>query len=223
MTLSQHFVSSGQELRLLKSNVELIAPTDEKPYYSISIENEAKTCKIEIAAGKSFPPVPIEIHPLHPDWESHKPKASEWVTISHADRCECTWWSSNPKSFFDLWQEIHIELRHNSASDQASYAFYPKFSYLDIGEDLAHASLMASIAVGKEVPSCYEDLVKTWGTNRAKRALGVTVHEYANAPTPDDSDVTDDELPDLIDGEGEGDDDDDEDDEDFDPGNLYWP
>ncbi|KAI0454588.1 hypothetical protein F5B21DRAFT_504282 [Xylaria acuta] len=156
-------VSSSHELHLLKSNAVLVPPTDEEPCHQISMTNNG--CTISIAATKPFP-VPIHIHPLHPDFKEHKPKPAEWVSITHKNRCECAIFSRQVPDFFEAWRHIHLTLRYKSG-DNASYAFYPEFEY-EVGEALAHASLTASLALGKPIPSCYEYLIKDFGTPKLR-------------------------------------------------------
>ncbi|KAI1308860.1 hypothetical protein F5Y03DRAFT_404662 [Xylaria venustula] len=141
----------SSQLHLLKSNAVLIAPTAEKPYYSIEMTNEDSGCRLSIAALK---PLPDPILVGHPDWkEKLKPRPEE-----------------ETKQVFETWQNIHMALRHLS-SDNASYAFYPDFEY-EQGEALAHASLVASLALGKPVPRCYESLIRKFGAPKLQAELG---------------------------------------------------
>ncbi|KAH8160586.1 hypothetical protein CIB48_g7652 [Xylaria polymorpha] len=153
-------VSESHELHLLKANAILIQPTDEKPYHQISVINQETECAISIAATKPFI-VHAWNHPFHPDFQSLKPKPEEWVSVTHGEDCKCASFSRQVEDFFDTWRRLHETLRYKS-DDNASYAFYPEYEY-EIGESLAHASLVASLALGKPVPSCYDYLIKDFG------------------------------------------------------------
>ncbi|KAI0491150.1 hypothetical protein F4859DRAFT_35840 [Xylaria cf. heliscus] len=156
------------DLRILKTNAAIIPPTDERPYYQVSVAGQ-KGCTVSIAATA---PIPVYIHidPLHPDFKASKPKPEEYVTVSHAEYCRCARYSLKEKDLFKIWQDIHLTLRHEKGNDQASYAFYPEFEY-ETGESLAHASLTASLALGRSVPRCYKYLVKTYGTRERRQEL----------------------------------------------------
>ncbi|KAI1753383.1 hypothetical protein F4782DRAFT_93336 [Xylaria castorea] len=158
----------SSSLHLLKSNAVLVPPTEEKPYHQILVKIEETGCSVSIAATKPLT-VPIHIHPLHADFKKHKPKPAEWVSVTHNYRCECASFSKHVVGFFEVWRHIHLTLRHKR-DDNASYAFYPDFEY-ETGEALAHASLTASLALGKPIPECYEYLIKNFSTPKARGAL----------------------------------------------------
>ncbi|KAI0552613.1 hypothetical protein F4679DRAFT_581515 [Xylaria curta] len=182
-------VSPSHELHILKSNAVIIPPTDEKPYYQVSVTSEETGCSICIAATKPLE-VPIHISPVHLDFHKHKPKPTEYVSVSHTeDRCECATFSM--KEIFAVWRHIHLTLRH-SPNDNASYAFYPEFEY-ETGEALAHASLTASLILGKSTPECYNHLIRNFGNPRLRHALkhsDLRSEYYADNDDSDDSDTS---------------------------------
>ncbi|KAI1746268.1 hypothetical protein F4680DRAFT_15271 [Xylaria scruposa] len=184
-------VSPSHELHILKSNAVIIPPTDEKPYYQVSVTSEETGCSICIAATKQLE-VPIHISPLHPDFHRQKPKPAECVSVSHIkDRCQCALYSISRKELFAVWRQIHLTLRYNP-KDNASYAFYPEFEY-ETGEALAHASLTASLALGKSIPECYNHLIKSFGNPRLRRVLKYSdlgSNYYDDSDDSDDSDTS---------------------------------
>ncbi|KAI1824722.1 hypothetical protein F4861DRAFT_231114 [Xylaria intraflava] len=143
------------QLSLLKSNAAITPPTSTKPYYEVTVTSPASRCKVTIAATKALPD-PIYRHVRPP------PEASEYVSLHHTWYCTCNPRAKSAQYLFDLWQRIHRALRYESG-DQAAYAFYPEFKS-EIGEALAHASLAASLVVGRRVPERYNNLVQTHGT-----------------------------------------------------------
>ncbi|KAI1191015.1 hypothetical protein F5B17DRAFT_384190 [Nemania serpens] len=149
------------QLHVLRSNATLIPPTPSEPFYKVSVTNPKTDCTICIAATKPFPD-PILIHPLLPNYRKLKPKPAEWVSIMHAGLgCGCVDYAFEEEDLFDTWRHIHLQLRHQDGDD-ASRAFYPEFEY-EVGEALAHASLVASLAVGRPVPESYDGLVDRFG------------------------------------------------------------
>ncbi|KAI3324915.1 hypothetical protein HD806DRAFT_459080 [Xylariaceae sp. AK1471] len=184
------------DLRLLKSNAVLHLPTDEKPYYQISMTDRKGKCEIKIAVTKPFPnPIP---HPQHPDYVRIKP--TEYIWFRHRlgkrfNECGCASFSKNVNELFEAWQHIHLTLRYKG-KDNASYAFYPEFEY-ELGEALAHASLVASLALGRAVPECYNDLIERFGAKVLREALEkeergeyVEIDEDVEDPVDDFEDLT---------------------------------
>ncbi|KAI0865708.1 hypothetical protein F4860DRAFT_526158 [Xylaria cubensis] len=177
-------VSSSHELHLLECFAVVIPPTDEKPYHQISVTSEAG-CSICIAATKPLLTL-IDIPPSHPDFHKHQPKPAEWVSVSHVkDRCGCATYSKQAKELFPVWRHIHSTLRYDP-TDNASYAFYPEFEY-ETGEALAHASLTASLALGKPIPECYDRLIRNFGTPKLKKELNQRDSISNNYANSDDS------------------------------------
>ncbi|KAI0875538.1 hypothetical protein GGS24DRAFT_288778 [Hypoxylon argillaceum] len=156
------------QLRLLKSNAVLVPPTAEAPYHQISMTNSATGCTILIAATKPFPSL-VHLHPNDPTYQATKAQPDDYVSVSHGEGCTCASYSKDPSELFLVWRHIHAELRYNP-TDQAAWAFYPEFEYED-GEMLAHASLTASLALGKQVPECYDAYGREFGTPAMVRAL----------------------------------------------------
>ncbi|KAI1199887.1 hypothetical protein F5X97DRAFT_321900 [Nemania serpens] len=149
------------QLHLLRSNATIIPPTPSEPYYKISVSNPKEGCTICIAATKPFPD-PIHIHPLLPNYDKLKPKPIEWISIMHTNLlCGCVDYAWSEEYLFGIWRLVHLELRHRDADD-ASRAFYPEFEY-EVGEALAHASLVASLAVGRPIPEIYDELIQPFG------------------------------------------------------------
>ncbi|KAI0445509.1 hypothetical protein F4803DRAFT_570907 [Xylaria telfairii] len=153
-------VSESHELHILKANAVLIQPTNEKPYHQISVTTGEAGCTITIAATKPFI-VHAWNHPLHPDFQKLKPKPEEYVSVIHAENCKCASYSRQVDDCFDTWRHLHESLRRK-IDDNASYAFYPEYDY-ETGEALAHASLVASLALGKSIPGCYHFLIRDFG------------------------------------------------------------
>ncbi|KAI1110906.1 hypothetical protein F5Y14DRAFT_465093 [Nemania sp. NC0429] len=146
---------------ILKSNATLIPPTPEEPYHKISVTNPKTGCTICIAALKPFPdPLLIDL----------RPDPTDWISITHASpHCGCVGYAFEEGLLFKTWRGLHLKLRHQE-KDLASYAFYPEFEYAR-GEELAHASLIASLAVGRRVPEYYDCLIEQYGTLRQIRLL----------------------------------------------------
>ncbi|KAI0977142.1 hypothetical protein F4678DRAFT_411998 [Xylaria arbuscula] len=165
----------SSQLHLLKSNAVLIAPTAEKPYYSIEMTSEESGCQLCIAALKPFPDPLLLL----------KPRPEDYVLCNHVSlTCPCASFSWDTKQFFEIWQNIHMALRYQS-SDNASYAFYPDFEYEE-GEALAHASLVASLALGTPVPECYESLIRKFGAPKLQEELEEEEDEGESHSSPDD-------------------------------------
>ncbi|KAF2963110.1 hypothetical protein GQX73_g10474 [Xylaria multiplex] len=164
--------SMSSDLYILNDNAILIPPTKDKPYYQVSVTTECPHvagCTITISATKEFPdPLKAFVGELKSD--NPKVNPADWVSITHFDEnCCCARFSRDIDKFFAVWQAIHNVLRHRS-EDQASYAFYPKFEYED-GEALAHASLVACLALGVTIPDCYNTLVPNFGGRELKLEL----------------------------------------------------
>jgi hypothetical protein len=153
------------DLHLLKTNAILHLPTDEKPYYEISMTSLDGKCTIQIAATKPLPSQTLD--PRHPAYEKIKPV--QYVSFTHDGSCGCASFSKDAKVLFEAWQHIHLTLRYKG-KDNASYAFYPEFEY-ESGEALAHASLVASLALGRTVPECYHNLIENFGATVLQEAL----------------------------------------------------
>ncbi|KAI1171231.1 hypothetical protein F4777DRAFT_583108 [Nemania sp. FL0916] len=146
-------------LSILRSNAVLTSPTEAEPYYSVGIKKLGSWCQIWIAATKPLPD-PLKPSPLNP---------KDYLTIYHGqDRCTCRMYSYDEEEFFKTWQQIHLKLRYDR-NDNASYAFYPTFHY-EVGEALAHAVLVASLAMGKPIPGCYYHMIEKFGAPRLQVA-----------------------------------------------------
>ncbi|KAI0431843.1 hypothetical protein F5Y09DRAFT_340228 [Xylaria sp. FL1042] len=172
----------SSQLNLLKSNAVLIGPTLDVPYYSIKMTNAETGCELRIAALKPFrnPILNIKIVPR------------EYVSYKHKkDECNCASFTKTANSLFKTWQEIHLKLRKDP-KDNASYAFYPEFEYEE-GEGLAHASLVASLGLGKPIPECYESLIEKFGAPNLQKSDDDAVEEFFDAGyvSSGDSDVSD--------------------------------
>ncbi|KAI2633920.1 hypothetical protein GGS21DRAFT_119356 [Xylaria nigripes] len=139
-------------LSLLRTNAILHPTCPQTPYHRISVRHERTACKITIAATKPLPSRLLNGGPLDPN---------QYVQIFHSDICTCAFYAKCAVSLFNVWQILHIRLRYGTR-DLASAAFYPVFEYAE-GEAIAHASLTASLAVGKQVPDCYRHLVSIFG------------------------------------------------------------
>ncbi|KAI0108701.1 hypothetical protein GGR51DRAFT_123854 [Nemania sp. FL0031] len=159
------------DIHLLRSNAELILPTEKEPYYHITMTNASKTCSVFIAATKPFPNL-LAIHPKHPEWNSMKAQPKDYVLTIHSEHCECASWAKTPTEFFERWQHIHQFLRRQ-ASDDAAQAFYSVLTEYETSEAVAHASLVASLGLGIQVPECYIPLVREFGAPALVEALPV--------------------------------------------------
>ncbi|KAI1258793.1 hypothetical protein F5Y18DRAFT_412140 [Xylariaceae sp. FL1019] len=146
------------DIHLLRTNATLSNPTTEdRSSYTISVEHPEWHCKITIAALKPFP-LALQRDPRQPNYIPVDP--NDWVQITHGeDKCPCA--ADNAKEVFRRWQELHLVLRYK-ASDNAAHPFYPDFEYED-GENLGHASLIASLTLGLRVPDCYCPLYVQYG------------------------------------------------------------
>ncbi|KAI0814360.1 hypothetical protein GGR55DRAFT_428362 [Xylaria sp. FL0064] len=148
----------ASQLHILKSNAFLIAPTADRPYYTIEMANSKTGCRLSIAATKPLPDPLLSI----------KAKPMDYVSVEHVKgKCYCAEFSTERPRFFAAWQKIHVTLRHKDW-DSAAHAFYPDFSYEE-GEALAHASLVASLALGKRIPKCYRGLIYRFGADNLQR------------------------------------------------------
>ncbi|GAP84051.1 hypothetical protein SAMD00023353_0601760 [Rosellinia necatrix] len=151
------------DLFLLAKNVDIGEPTQDYPFYRVSVSND-RGCLLSIAATKALPDPLVE--PRVP------PEPKDYISITHnEDRCICASHSLFEATLFKVWQDVHIALRH-SHRDQASYAFYPKHEY-EIGEALAHASLVVKLAIAQRIPSCYDYLISEHGAARLYRAYQI--------------------------------------------------
>ncbi|KAI0909038.1 hypothetical protein F4823DRAFT_596399 [Ustulina deusta] len=203
----------SSQLHLLKSNAVVCAPTAEASFYVIDVTNPDSGCRISIAATKPLPDT-LHLGPAHPDWEKLMPQPKDYVWFSHVKKtCGCAALAKSEKTLFETWQCIHMHLRHQ-LDDNASYAFYPEFEY-EVGEALAHASLVASLALGIPVPECYDSLLGLFGARNPQRPWETETEDGDDADltdTADDSDDVDgpdgtDDLDDPDDGTDAGTDD----------------
>ncbi|KAI1130970.1 hypothetical protein F5Y10DRAFT_262707 [Nemania abortiva] len=162
------------DLHLLRSNAELVLPTENEPHHQIAVTNPSTGCKLVIAALKPFPNL-LAYTPAQAEWKSKKAKPEDYISATHSDRkhCTCAAWSKTADSAFEIWQFIH-QLLHNQATDQAAWAFYPDFNRYAETEACAHASLVASLGLGlavEKIPECYYSLAKEFGAPELARAL----------------------------------------------------
>ncbi|KAJ8123366.1 hypothetical protein O1611_g9609 [Lasiodiplodia mahajangana] len=157
------------DIYLLRSNAELILPTEEEPHHQIAMTDASKKCKLVIAATKPFPNL-LAFHPLHPEWESKKAQPVDYVSVVHGERCDCASWTKTPRDVFDRWQHIHELLRYK-VSDDAAHAFYAVIDDYQTAEAVAHASLVASLGLGIQVPECYKPLIMEFGASALVEAL----------------------------------------------------
>ncbi|KAI1424395.1 hypothetical protein F5Y12DRAFT_797175 [Xylaria sp. FL1777] len=182
----------SSQIHLLKSNATVRAPTAEEPWYVVEVTSPNGHCQISIAATK---PLPDPILKVHPDWEKLEPKPESYVSLTHAHRCRCMTLSKAHDTLFETWQHIHTLLRYNPR-DNASYAFYPEFEY-EVGEALAHASLVASFAMRKPLPDCYDHYKAYQLYKDCEQQVAYEQHEdyeqHENYEEPEDHEEAEDE------------------------------
>ncbi|KAI1352076.1 hypothetical protein F5Y01DRAFT_314068 [Xylaria sp. FL0043] len=158
------------QLHVLKSNASLIAPTPERPYYTIEMTNSKTGCRLSIAATKPLPDPLLSV----------KAKPTDYVSVEHVKgKCYCAEFSTERPRFFRAWRLIHDTLRHKDW-DSAAHAFYPDFAYEE-GEALAHASLVASLALGKKIPECYRGLIYRFGAANLQPKTEYDDYDYDSA------------------------------------------
>ncbi|KAK5630933.1 hypothetical protein RRF57_006648 [Xylaria bambusicola] len=185
----------SSQLHLLKSNGEVYKSGGEKQYHTVAMRNLNTGCQLFIAATRPLPD-PIYIHLRDIEWKRRVPLHYVWFR-HNKEYCRCAPFSKAHDTLFETWQHLHMTLRHQ-ASDNASYAFYPDFEYEE-GEALAHASLVASLALGKPIPECYKHLIKDYG---AKSLQNMPDYVESDKESSDgDSEGSDAEGSDQSDGE----------------------
>jgi hypothetical protein len=190
-------------LRLLKDNAVLTKVNGPTPYYEISMTSaEAagpeERCTMQIAATKPLRDPITTIH-VHPDYKELRPE--DWIVVKHMNGgdCGCPEWAKKAQSVYDVWQKIHLTLRHKKHNDRAAFAFYPQFEY-ETAEALGHASLVAGLALATLIPECYWPLVEKYGSERLK----TLIEDYdVGRDRAFDSDVDEgEEFDDEYEGEG---------------------
>ncbi|KAI0525560.1 hypothetical protein F5B22DRAFT_658387 [Xylaria bambusicola] len=155
----------SSELHLLKSNGRVSKSRDGKPYHTVVMTNPDTDCQLFIAATRPLPD-PIYVHLRTAEWKQALPLHYVWFRHDK-EYCPCASFSKTHDSLFETWQHLHTTLRYQS-SDNASYAFYPDYEYEE-GEALAHASLVASLALGMPIPKCYEHLIRDYGARNLQK------------------------------------------------------
>ncbi|KAI1363437.1 hypothetical protein F5Y08DRAFT_239879 [Xylaria arbuscula] len=154
----------SSQLHLLKSNAVVTKPTPTTAFHTLYVQNDETGCRVHIAATRSL------MDPIYARHHGLKDRPVDFVWFRHHPYdCYCASFAKSHDTLFETWQRLHMALRRKT-SDNAAYAFYPEFEY-EMGEAFAHASLVASLAVGKSIPECYEYLIKDYGAKNLRDKL----------------------------------------------------